>query len=366
MGGFASSFEKSYNISSQKSSDATLEAIKEKIKTDTTKKEESDSVLQMKSQMIDIRDKIAAQGGDTATIDNVLVGINKVNKKEVIEPIFKAVLDTAKQGPYDALINQGKAAEAAVNIREAGGTPPSLNFQGGIGQQIAQMGSGQAPQQGQAVPSTTGSTQGDLVPEKFNVSGVATSYKSRSGMAAEEQSKVDAKNRQKVQKSENIAVGTKRLVQQFSRAEQELVSKFGEDATKDGTSSFLTRRTADIAMRLDELPENKALKLQALPMAQEMAAELEGGRVTDQDREIQVNKFANAISFPTNTNIRLMSNGYIELLDKGGNENGKITEQLKVFSQSNSDMFNKVIEQVLTEYPELAKEIYGEGFEVIE
>ena len=364
MGGFAQSFEKSYNISSQKSSDATLEAIKEKIKLDQTKNEEAQSVVAMKVQMASMRDAIAQKGGDTASIDNILVGLDKVNKKEVIEPIFKAVLDTAKQGPYDALINQGKAAEAANNIREAGGTPPAINLPGTTPQQATTAGVAQMTQ-AEGQPQTTTSAESDLIPEKANVAGVPTSFKFKSTMAAEEQAKVDAKNRQKVQKAENTSVATQRFMQQFQRSYDELKA-FDPNVGETGVGGFLTGQTARIAEHLNELPETKALKIQVLPLAQEIAAELEGGRVTDQDRKIQADKFANAISFPTVTNIRLMSNGYIEMIDKGGNERGKITSQLKEFAKSDSDIFRRVIAQVLMEYPDMAKDIYGEGFEVVD
>ncbi len=368
--GFAESFEKSFNPAVQKGSDIALEAIKEKIKLDREKSDESQSVLSMKEQMAYMREEMVKKGADTSTIDNVLVGISKVNKKEVVEPIFKAVLETAKQGPYDTLIAQGKAAEASNNIIAAGGNPPALNFNQGAAQATSPNPTAPTQEQtksnilanSQTPPSTGGS---DLVPTDYNVAGVATKYKSKSGMAAEEQAKVNAKNREKVQQSENIAVSTKRFMQQFERSHNELRA-FDKDFDKDGMGGFLTRKTALIAEKLDELPETKALKIQVLPLAQGIASEIEGGRVTDQDRKIQADKFANAISFPTTTNVRLMANGYLELIDKGGNENGKITAQLKEFARSDSDIFKRVIAQVLIEEPEMAKEIYGEDYEVIE
>ena len=76
--------------------------------------------------------------------------------------------------------------------------------------------------------------------------------------------------------------------------------------------------------------------------------------------------FANGVQNPNVTNMRLMSQSMIGLLDKGGNENDKITNQLQMLAQSDTGMFNGVIEQILVDYPELASQIYGEGFEVVE
>jgi hypothetical protein len=76
--------------------------------------------------------------------------------------------------------------------------------------------------------------------------------------------------------------------------------------------------------------------------------------------------FASAINFTTKTNIILMANSYIGLLDKGGDSNGKISEQLKKLVGTKSDIFNSVAEQVIAEYPEMAKKIFGEDFEVVE
>lgn len=61
-----------------------------------------------------------------------------------------------------------------------------------------------------------------------------------------------------------------------------------------------------------------------------------------------------------------MANSLIDLLDKGGNQNKKVTNQLQMLANKNVDIFNNVIAQVLEEYPELVTDIYGEGYEVVE
>lgn len=371
MSAFNKSFEESFKTGQATGAAASLEAIKEKIKLEQTKAEEASSVVEMKNQILSLRDGIASKGGDTSVIDNIMSGLDKSNKKEVVEPIYKAVLDTAKQGPYEQLIAQGKAAEASTNILEAGGIPPPLNLPGMNQQSVMRGASQMQPVQGttqnniSSLVSQSQIGQGDLVPTDFNVAGVATKYKSRSGMAAEEQSKVDAKNREKVQKAENTSAGTNRFMQQFQRSYDELKS-FDPEVDKVGVGGYLSRTGAKIAEHLDELPETKALKIQILPLANGMAREIEGGRVTDNDRKIYADSFASAINFPTVTNVRNMSTQIIGLIDKGGDENGKITNQLKELAKSDSDIFRRVISQVIVEFPEMAKSIYGEDYEVID
>lgn len=166
-------------------------------------------------------------------------------------------------------------------------------------------------------------------------------------------------------KAENQSQAIYRFAQQFDRSYQEL-KKFDPEIDKIGLGGFLTRKAATVATAIDALPETKALQITVLPMAQQIASELEGGRVTDQDRKIQADKFASAVKFPTKSNIRLLANNYIDLIDKGGDENGKISTQLRTLLERKSDIFNSVIEQVLTEFPEKAKDILGDDYEVVQ
>lgn len=182
---------------------------------------------------------------------------------------------------------------------------------------------------------------------------------------AKDKLKLESKKQEEIQKAEKSAKGTFRFLQQFNRSYEELL-KFDPEIGKEGFGGYLSRSAAKIATSLDELPETKALKIEILPMANAVAREIEGGRVTDQDRQIYADRFASAINHPTKTNIRLMSNSLVDLIDKGGNEKGIITNQLKALASTKTDIFNSVITQVLIEYPDLADDIFGEGFEVVE
>lgn len=177
--------------------------------------------------------------------------------------------------------------------------------------------------------------------------------------------KLEEKKAEKGQSSENNSTGTYRFLQQFQRSYDEL-KKFDPEVDKQGIGGYASRFGAKIAEHLDELPETSALKIQVLPMANGMAREIEGGRVTDNDRKIYADSFANALNHPIKSNIRLMSQALIGLIDKGGDENGSISKQLKKLSGTNSDIFNSVVSQIITEFPEMAKKIYGEDFEVVE
>lgn len=178
------------------------------------------------------------------------------------------------------------------------------------------------------------------------------------------QSKISEEKEKKSAKSEEISKGTYRFLQQFQRSNDELMAydpKIGEI----GFGGWLSRNAAKLGEKMDAFPETTSLLVDIDTKAQEIASELEGGRVTDQDRAIQAKRFANAVKFPTKTNIRLMANAYIDLFDKGGDSNGAISSQLKKLVSTKSDIFNAVAEQVLAEYPEKAKEIFGEEYEVV-
>ena len=72
--GFSQSFEKAYNISSQKSSDATLEAIKEKIKLDTDKATKKLEATTINSAIL----MQAAQSGDKGELEKAQTIIDAI------------------------------------------------------------------------------------------------------------------------------------------------------------------------------------------------------------------------------------------------------------------------------------------------
>ena len=161
------------------------------------------------------------------------------------------------------------------------------------------------------------------------------------------------------------APGTLRVLQQLNRMETELSEMF-PDIGDVGFSGFVTRKKAEIANAVDELPETKAFQIRIKPMANKMARDIEGGRVTDQDRKIYADSFANALLEPSETNTRLASESIITLIDKLGEDKSNITPMLMQLSDIKTGTVPKVINQVLEQYPELVTDIYGENFEVVQ
>lgn len=286
-----------------------------------------------------------------------LKNINKMLTKRISPP-----------SPTDELIELGKVGDAITKAQQAGLTVPGIAGMTGQSSDVASRIAGSsktAPTTGATQPQQVNQPEGDLIPTEYNAMGIPKGFKSKSAMADERQMKADAKKETEIAKSENQSVGVYRFMQQFDRSYKELQA-FYPAIGEEGVGGFMTRKGAQIAEALDEFPETKALKIQVLPMANAIAREIEGGRVTDQDRKIYADAFASAINFPTKTNVRNMANQIINLVDKGGNEKGLMAKQLRSLAQSDTDIFKSVIGQVLIEFPEMAKDIYGEDYEVVD
>jgi len=371
--GFNNSFEKAFTP-------AALESMKEKIKQDSTKAEESlktSANLAMVAEM--------SKGTDADTQERLA----KILEMKHTPESSKAILDFAsaqvkdKQN-FEQTMQQERFKSGMLGVTEvikslserggtfADGTPITAASLQDFGKQASdrllnsigstQPGTPVAPGlEGRISNSSQESgTVSNESSQKSNGSGLMNApIRSKASFKAEEKTASDTAVAEKTSK------GTYRFMQQFDRSIKELKS-FDPEFDKVGASGWLSRKQASVAEHLDELPETSALKIQVKPMANAMAREIEGGRVTDDDRKIYADSFANGIGNPNVTNMRLMSQSIISLIDKGGDENGKITNQLQMLAKSDTDMFRGVIMQVLEDYPELAPKIYGEGFEVSE
>lgn len=163
----------------------------------------------------------------------------------------------------------------------------------------------------------------------------------------------DLKNKQESQQAaqKNVS-GTGRFLQQFGRSYDELKA-YDPEIDKQGFSGWATRKMASIANKFDELPETKAFMVELQPLANQMARDVEGGRVTDQDRKIYADAFASAVKNPSATNIRIASNNLIRLKDRGGD----ITSVVNQLSSSNIDIMKNIANEVYKEYPELKPSI---------
>lgn len=379
--GFNNSFEKSFGTGMAVGSNAALETMKEKIKQDATKAEES---LKTSANLAMIAEM--SKGADPATQERLA----KILEMKHTPDSSKAILDFAvtqvkdKQN-FEQTMTQERFKSGMLGVTEtikamaerggtfADGTPITAASLQDFGKQASDrllLNIG-AVQPGQPVApglegrisefsNQPGQIKSEQSTQQSNASSLMNApIRSKASFKAEEKEASDTATAEKTSK------GTYRFMQQFDRSIKELKS-FDPEFDKVGASGWLSRKQASIAEHLDELPETSALKIQVKPMANAMAREIEGGRVTDDDRKIYADSFANGIGNPNVTNMRLMSQSIISLIDKGGNENGKITNQLQMLAKSDTDMFNGVIMQVLEDYPELAPKIYGEGFEVVE
>ena len=385
MSGFDNSFNESFKTGMAVGSNAALENIKEKIKADSLKAEdtlktssnlalvaemskESDpatqerisKILTMKGHNADtskaVLDFAVSQAKDKKNFDQTLTQerykSSMLGVTEVIKSLAERGGTFADGTPITAgsLQDFGQQASDRILKSISGGLQPNVS-EPGVENRISQssqdgFGNNQQPSQ---LPA----------PNTQKESLLDAPIRSKASFKAEEKGVGD------VAIAEKTSQGTYRFMQQFDRSIKEL-KKFDPEFDKVGASGWLSRKQASIAEKLSELPETSALKIQILPMANGMAKEIEGGKVTNEDRKIYADSFANGIGNPNVTNMRLMSQSLISLLDKGGNENGKITNQLKMLAKSDTDMFKGVIAQVLEDYPEIAKDIYGEDFEVID
>src|SRR3990167_4399174 len=102
---------------------------------------------------------------------------------------------------------------------------------------------------------------------------------------------------------------------QFGKSNEEL-KKFGPEIGQSGVGGWAARRYATIQKHLDELPQTKALDKLAKPIAQEIAAALEG-RATDTDRQVQLDLLANTLAGPTEENITNATNNLLLMKAKG-------------------------------------------------
>jgi len=176
---------------------------------------------------------------------------------------------------------------------------------------------------------------------------------------AEESAKIKGKEQRDTAKEAVSNIG---FFKQFGRSYSEL-NKYDPNIGKVGIEGWARRKKGSIANYLDELPETKAFQAELLPKANAMARNIEGGRITDQDREIYANSFANALKHSTQTNVRLASNSLLELKRKGGD----ITPVLKEMYEADVPVIKDIVNNVLKDSPELKNSIFGvpEGWEIV-
>ena len=198
--------------------------------------------------------------------------------------------------------------------------------------------------------------------EKDALSLLRTITTLQSPQEAGRQAAITAQEKEQVKRQAGAAreaQGTFRFLRSFERSFKELKEKF-PSIGKTGLTGLGTRGLANIQEKLDLLPKTSAFLKQLKPRANQMARDIEGGRVTDQDRKIYAESFANAIAAPSETNVLLASDALIDLVDKGADVD-KMKSHLALLAGSEIDIMNQVASNVFNEFPELQGRIKGES-----
>ena len=133
----------------------------------------------------------------------------------------------------------------------------------------------------------------------------------------------------------------KGFIEQFERSNDELIKAYPNIGAK-GIAGFGTRMLAKGQEKLGYFPETSAFLREIKPMANKMARTIEGGRVTDEDRKIYAESLANALSAPTETNIRLASNVLVNAYRKGGN----IIPVMDILKSSKNEILQGIVKEV--------------------
>jgi hypothetical protein len=268
--------------------------------------------------------------------------------------------DESLSSPGEQFLTAGKYADALNNLREAGLVNGGTAQVGGAPSLLAPTGQLNVPSSQPAQATATQPAQeGDMFSTggTANVAGVLTSQnvKSESGMRRELGIKKEEAKQAVLGKEEATrefgamkeATGSMRFVNQFERSFDEIQSKipgFGET----GVVGKAKRIGAKVLESADMLPETKTLTIRLKPIANQMARDVEGGRVTDQDRKIYADSLANTLNAPSETNSRLVSEQLIGFADKGAD----ISKNVTALAESKNKVLNQIYSQVIEQYPE--------------
>jgi len=287
------------------------------------------------------------------------IGNAQAARQAEAELAYKEWNDT-RNAPTEQIIEKGNVAEALTKQVEAGAISPQqateqFNSMFGEARQSIQPQinpvSNPMPGQGGFLPDNrlnSATAFEGYRAEKLNAMGVPTGYEP--DPVREDQMKDLQKSSTAAQKSLS---GTDNFLKQFDRSYNELL-KANPEIGDVGLTGFMTRKGASIQNSLDMYPETKAFMVELKPLANQMARDIEGGRVTDQDRQIYADSFANTLQHPSATNIRLVSNKLLDMKNKGAN----IEKVLVSLSKSNTDVMQSIVDEVLKESPELASAVF--------
>lgn len=134
---------------------------------------------------------------------------------------------------------------------------------------------------------------------------------------------------------------------QYAKSYDEL-KKFDPEIGRTGAGGWASRQYAKLMKNIDELPQTKALEDLANPIAQEIAAALEG-RATDKDRDTQKGLLVSALAGPTEQNITTAANNILLMEAKGAD----IKPYVDRLAKSRIPILKSIAKQVHASRPEL-------------
>lgn len=270
--------------------------------------------------------------------------LNRIIQMKQMENIDSQIAERGKTSKLDQFLQMGKVGEAYKNLVESGmiqapGDSPVQSVNSAL-DPIATIPVGVASN----IDSSNKKRQ--LIPDKFNSLGVATSY--MNPVAEEAKNNLEIEKGIKKTEVENKAnatnriSGTKNFIRNFSESRDEIINSGLENIGKADMGGFGERIIAKVKEKTGTLPKTTAFINRIEVIANQSARDIEGGRVTDQDRSVYTKAMANAIKFPDDTNIKLTAESLVDMDLLGGDINPVLDE----FRSSNVDIFNKIAKEV--------------------
>ena len=135
--------------------------------------------------------------------------------------------------------------------------------------------------------------------------------------------------------------GTRDFIRSFSESRKEIIDSGFKNVGKANMTGLGERFGAGVVEKTGTLPKTTKFINRLKVIANQTAREVEGGRITDQDRKVYADAMANAVKFPDETNIGLVSDALKDLKNKGGN----IDPILQEFESSGVDLFKAIVEE---------------------
>lgn len=138
------------------------------------------------------------------------------------------------------------------------------------------------------------------------------------------------------------AEGKKRFFQLYEESRVELQQAGFTSIGEASAKGLFERTTAGIQEKTGTLPLTTVLKTRSQVAANAQARQVEGGRVTDQDRKIYADALVSAMNLPDKANKRLAAEGLLDLKDMGGDVKSLLVE----YENSGSSLFEDIAVEV--------------------